>query len=204
MPGLLSFVAAIGCVILTACSFLAPVDEPISVEDVRKILEARYPVQQQWKEGVFQFRGDAKLVELKLPHLREGLFGAKFYRTEIFSGHHDYLNVETAVMARRLEGRLTVFECRSPIFTLPSKDFLEQFRGLRGDQKAIGEEVGKLFEAITYKGSLRDNHLGEGCYTVDLWHHDSMWRRIIVEFDPDGSVRAIELKNRRELQGRAK
>ena len=201
-----SLLAAIGCAILGACSTRVPPDGPILAEDVRKSLQTRHPARDHQVAGELQFEEDARLVELSLPHLSRGLSGARFYRTEFRTGYYEYLRAEAVIMARRVEGRLDIFECLSPVFTAASGDFLGQFRGLRADagggRESIGEEIGRLFESITYKGSLHDGHLCEGRYTVELRHHETTWRMIVVEFDPGGSVKAVELKHPREPSGR--
>jgi len=199
MRRILSALGIVGCLVLAAEVVDAEGEPAISVQDVGKALQARHPVKDVQRPGDFQFAPDTKIVALKLPRLTEGLAGTRFYRTELETGHLEYPRVEVVVMVRRVGNELTVHECFSPVFTGSSPDFLAQFRGLRTrtdvDRKQIGAEIGQLFQSITYHGGLQNPRLSRGRYTVDLMHGDSVWRPILIEFDSDGTLKRVEMRD---------
>jgi hypothetical protein len=177
----------------------APQRKVATAKDARNYLQKKYPaLSSKASTERFYYEG-AKINEVDSPVLAKRLPRTRFFVTKLDTTYMSYRQVETLVSVSISDGKTTVQETFSPIFTTVSPEFRNQFRNLRArseiERKEIGEAIASLFQQITYKGGLRKGDFQQQSSHIELLTDKRHWRTIYFEFDEDGRLTSIPFEN---------
>lgn len=188
--------------LLLSVSLAAPVpkelaDKPPTAETVADALRARYPVLRSRLAGVFVLNPKAKVVELKTPALVRADSGLRLFRTTLDSGHFEYLDVETLVLAWTDKGAVKTVEFLSPDYTDTTGVLAARLKGLVGktaaEREALATEIAGLIASVTHKGEIHAAKLTGDTFTAELWQALGRGRQIRITFDAKGALSDLEL-----------
>jgi hypothetical protein len=180
-----------------------PTAESVAQALLKKFPAARTPKTHEPGQSLmrFAFEPGTPVVELDVPTLGRHLVRTRFFVTSL---RHEiplseYPVVEAAVAATLIDGRLVLEVCLSPMFTVPTRDFIARLVGTRvgrpEDRERFGREVGMLFARITPEGRLGEGRLEGDRFHIDVWNGERRWREVRIRFDPDGRVRSVVTVN---------
>ncbi|HET6882408.1 MAG TPA: hypothetical protein VFI31_19740 [Pirellulales bacterium] len=186
-----------------ACAFIASalaefastLAADVPIPDVRAALAERYPAADVIHGGELQFEQQTPVEPADLPALAKALPNVRFFTTKLRTGYYEYPRVSVAVAVPR-HGPIAMD--LSPTYSESDREFTEMLKSARvlraSEQRAVANDIARLFAIITYKGEVRKPHYDEGRYSAELWHGDLLWRRVLIEFE-NGHVSSVTLVN---------
>jgi len=166
-----------------------------SSSDVKVALSRRYPDSNSFRDGEFQFDKHTPIEAVELPALAKALPDVRFFITKLQTGQYEYSELEIAVAASS-NGAIAVFY--SPLYRESDPELAEVLSKARvasaANELGVADDIAQIFAMITYKGTIRAQHLDAGNFSAELWHDDMCWRHISITF-ANGRVASVSLTN---------
>jgi hypothetical protein len=163
--------------------------------DVREVLAEKYPASDVIREDGLQFEPNTPIERVELPALAKALPDVRFITTELRTGYYEYPQVSVAVAVPK-QGKVAVY--LSPTYSKSEPAFTKILLGARvpdaSEERAVADEIARLFAMITYKGEIKEPRHEKDRYSADLWHNTLLWRRLSIQF-ANGRVSSVALTN---------
>jgi hypothetical protein len=176
----------------------------ISLKELKREIQKKYPVEWQPKGPLLHFNPKAKTEVLESAVLREYLPKTRFCVTTLTSDYMGVREVCTVFSASVSSGKVSLQECFDLMFTTVPKEFLAQFIGLLpktpADRKSVALAIGELLAKPT--GQLKNGRFEKSDFWMEICEGEGedIWRYIVIKFDGKGRLQNVEELNPAELR----
>jgi len=146
------------------------------------------------------FERGTSLKDVELKALPAGLPNVKFLVTTLME-NSEFPEIGTVVAVRQRAGGDwdSIGKCLSPLYADPNDEFLAIFRDATAkspaEREALVGDIGRLFAAIIYEGSVKGHRVVKSEHRIDLYHGDNIYRTIIVAFGTGSKITSVRLIN---------
>lgn len=166
-------------------------------ETLRVQLTRRFPYKEILGEEEFAFTETQNIEELSVDSSLASLLpNYRFFKTQLTTSYLEYTFVDV-IVAINARDHADIRILLSPTFTPESPEFLELFFGLRvedvDERRKVAETIAKMFESITFQGSLESMEIEANRFVFNLYRQDVSQNILAIEYDDIGRLSAIQV-----------